>query len=94
MVQAGDELASLYAPDLLVTVQNLLDANDPTTQHSWETREAAWNYWGSQRPDRRNIGVWQSQYDLTIRSPISGHVINSTFGRPILQEGTALYDGR
>ena len=26
MVQAGDELASLYSPDLVVTVQNLLDA--------------------------------------------------------------------
>ena len=48
MVDAGDELASLYSPDLVVTVQNLLDAKrEQQPANSGKRADSGWNCWES-----------------------------------------------
>ncbi len=47
MVEAGDPLASLYSPDLFVTVQNLLDAKrSGNAEICSRSRASAWSCWG------------------------------------------------
>ncbi|MBL9085479.1 MAG: efflux RND transporter periplasmic adaptor subunit [Planctomycetales bacterium] len=94
MVDAGDLLASLYSPELNVTMQNLLDAKhskDPQHLESVRTR-------------LRLLGVDDDQTDavlkadqanshVKIRSPISGHVIRKYVQEgQYVDEGTPLYD--
>lgn len=93
-VKAGDELALLYSPDLLVTVQNLLDAKRSGNQQ----------YLDNARTRLQLLGIDDAQIDellasnettthLKIRSPITGHVIKK-FVREgqYVEEGTPLYD--
>ena len=55
MVDAGDELASLYSPELLVTVQNLLDAKRSGNAELLDERPHAAEAAGHQRrSDRRD----------------------------------------
>lgn len=94
MVKAGDELALLYSPDLLVTVQNLLDAK----------RSGNRDYLDSARTRLQLLGIDDAQIDeiladgkanthLKIRSPISGHVIKKYVREgQYVEEGTPLYD--
>ena len=94
MVEAGDLLASLYSPDLNVTVQNLLDAK---RRNSTETMASA-------RQRLQLLGVGDDQIDeivqsgkanshLRIRSPISGHVIKKYVREgQYVEEGSPLYD--
>jgi Cu(I)/Ag(I) efflux system membrane fusion protein len=94
MVNAGDELALLYSPDLLVTVQNLLDAKrngNPELMNGARTR-------------LERLGIDATQVDeiltatkpdihVKIRSPISGHIITKYVREgQYVQEGTPLYD--
>ena len=76
IVDAGDALASLYSPDLLVTVQSLLDAKKSGNQSFLE----------NSRTRLRLLGIGDEQVNeilasgkpdslLTIRSPLGGHVI-------------------
>lgn len=93
-VKAGDELASLYSPDLLVTVQNLLDAQRSGNQE----------YVNSSRSRLQLLGIGDDQINeilasgkanthLGIRSPISGHVITKYVREgQYVQEGTPLFD--
>jgi membrane fusion protein, copper/silver efflux system len=94
MVQAGEDLALLYSPDLIVTMQNLVDAKRRGNQDLLQ----------SARVRLKLLGIDDQQIDDTlatgkpdthvhIRSPISGHVIakNVVEGRYV-QEGTTLYD--
>ena len=94
MVAANDLLASLYSPDLNVTVQNLLDAK----------RRNSAEQLASSRNRLTLLGVGDDQIDeilksgkanshLRIRSPISGHVIKKYVREgQYVEEGTPLYD--
>ncbi len=94
MVKAGDELALLYSPELLVTVQNLLDAKRSGNQ----------GYLDSARTRLQLLGIDDAQIEeilaaneatthLKIRSPITGHVITKYVREgQYVEEGTPLYD--
>jgi Cu(I)/Ag(I) efflux system membrane fusion protein len=94
MVSEGDVLASLYSPDLNVTVQNLLEG-----RHSGNK-----DYEKSARIRLQKLGISDDQIDdilssdtgnshLKIRSPISGHVIKKYVREgQYVQEGMPLYD--
>lgn len=94
MVDAGDELASLYSPELNVTVQNLVDAK---RTNNTELIQGA-------RVRLQLLGISDDQIDdilttgkanthLKIRSPISGHVIKKYVREgDYVDEGTPLYD--
>lgn len=94
IVGAGDLLASLYSPELNVTVQNLLDAK---RRNSSETMASA-------RQRLQLLGIGDDQIDeivqsgkanshLRIRSPISGHVIKKYVREgQYVEEGSPLYD--
>lgn len=94
LVSAGDLLASLYSPDLNVTVQNLLDAKRRNSAEAM----------ASSRQRLELLGIGEDQIDdvlktgkanshLRIRSPISGHVIKKYVREgQYVEEGSALYD--
>lgn len=94
MVEAGDVLASLYSPDLNVTVQNLLDAK----------RRSQNELMSSSRQRLQLLGISDDQIDdivrsdkanshLRIRTPISGHVIKKYVREgQYVEEGSPLYD--
>ncbi len=94
MVDAGDVLASLYSPDLNVTMQNLLDAQKRGNRELVE----------SGRSRLQLLGISDDQIDgvlktgkanthLKIRSPITGHVIKKYIREgQYVDEGTPLYD--
>jgi Cu(I)/Ag(I) efflux system membrane fusion protein len=102
MVRAGDELALLYSPDLLVTVQNLLDAKRSKNQDyldSARTRLQLLDIDDEQINDILanksdiHVGADKSDIHLRIRSPISGHVIAKYVREgQYVAEGTPLYD--
>jgi Cu(I)/Ag(I) efflux system membrane fusion protein len=94
MVDAGDVLASLYSPDLNVTMQNMLDAQKRGNRDLVE----------SGRNRLQLLGISADQIDevlksgkanthLKIRSPITGHVIKKYVREgQYVDEGTPLYD--
>jgi membrane fusion protein, copper/silver efflux system len=94
MVDAGDELASLYSPDLVVTVDNLLDARRTKNDRNGE----------SARRRLELLGIDGAQIDeilasghgithLTIRSPITGHVIKKYVREgQYVEQGMPLYE--
>ena len=93
MVHAGDPLAELYSPDLVVTVQNLLDARrSGNTDLATMARERL-SLWGV-ADEQINLMVQSGRpiTHVTVRSPIDGHVTQryQTEGRCV--EGTPLYD--
>lgn len=94
MVKAGDALAQLYSPDLLVTVQNLLDAKRSGNRDLLTSARARLNLLGID--DAQIDGILASNSPdthVTIRSPISGHVINKYVREgQYVAEGNALYD--
>lgn len=93
-VHAGDDLASLYSPELLVTMQNLLDAK----------RNGNADMMRSSRERLNLLGIGSDQIDailkagkanthLKIRSPINGHVIKKYVKEgQYVDEGMPLYD--
>jgi len=94
MVRKGDPLASLYSADLVVTVQNLLDArrnNNYDGEKIARDRMTLWGIEADQIDDivKSNKPITQ----LTIRSPIDGHVIKK-YPREgqYVDEGGPLYD--
>jgi len=94
MVHAGDETVSLYSPDLFVTVQNLLSAkrnNNRDLLASARTRLSLLGI-GEDQIDKI-LATGKEETHLTVRSPISGHVIKK-FVREgqYVQEGTPLFD--
>ncbi len=94
MVRAGDPLAELYSPDLVVTVQNLLDARQSTNKVQ-ETlardRLKLWGIDGAQVEEITKAG--KPITHLTIRSPINGHVLKKYVREgQYVEEGGALFD--
>ncbi len=94
MVAAGDLLASLYSPDLNVTVQNLLDAkrrNNTEAVASSRLRLELLGVGGDQIDEILQTGKANSH--LRVRSPLSGHVIKKYVREgQYVEEGTQLYD--
>lgn len=94
MVSAGDLLASLYSPDLNVTVQNLLDAkrrNSTEAIASSRHRLELLGIDGDQIDEILKTGKANSH--LRIRSPIGGHVIKKYVREgQYVEEGSPLYD--
>ena len=94
MVDEGDLLASLYSPELNVTMQNLLDAkkrNDAQLLESARTRLRLLGVDDEQTDTVLNAG--QANSHVKIRSPISGHVIRKYVQEgQYVEEGTPLYD--
>ena len=94
MVDEGDELASLYSPDLVVTVDNLLDAKRTKNEKNLE----------SSRRRLQLLGIDDDQIDeilasekanthLIIRSPITGHVIKKYIREgQYVEQGMPLYE--
>lgn len=94
MVKSGDPLALLYSPDLLVTVQNLVDAKRAGNQDLLRSARSRLELLGID--DAQIDEILQSKTpgtNLTIRSPISGHVISKYVREgQYVEEGTPLYD--
>jgi Cu(I)/Ag(I) efflux system membrane fusion protein len=94
MVQAGDPLASLYSPDLFVTVQNLREAQQSGNRSNLESAKTRLKLQGiddAQIEDILAADVADSR--LLIRSPISGHIITKYVREgDYVEEGTRLYD--
>jgi membrane fusion protein, copper/silver efflux system len=94
MVNAGDELALLYSPDLLVTVQNLLDAKRTGNKELMDGARARLDLLGIDRDQIDEIvAAGKTDIHLKIRSPISGHVIKKYVREgQYVEEGMPLYD--
>lgn len=93
-VNAGDELASIYSPELNVTVQTLIDAQKRNNSDLLK----------SSRQRLSLLGIDEDQIDeilksehanthLRIRSPINGHIIKKYVREgQYVDEGMPLYD--
>jgi Cu(I)/Ag(I) efflux system membrane fusion protein len=94
MVRAGDELASIYSPDLVVTVQNLLDAKRGGNSKNQESAQKRLELLGIDDAQIQEImGANKDRTQLAIRSPISGHVIKKYVREgQYVEQGTSLYD--
>lgn len=94
MVHAGSKLASLYSPDLVVTVQNLLDADrgkNAELARIARERLDLWGIKGDQIEEILRTGKPETQ--LLIHSPITGHVTKRFVKEgQYVEEGTPLYE--
>jgi Cu(I)/Ag(I) efflux system membrane fusion protein len=94
MVDAGDVLASLYSPDLNVTMQNLLDAQKRGNRELLESGRSRLQLLGISSDQIDDIlKAGKANTHLKIRSPIAGHVIKKYVREgQYVDEGTPLYD--
>ncbi|MBA4189372.1 MAG: hypothetical protein C0467_15355 [Planctomycetaceae bacterium] len=94
MVHFNDPLAELYSPDLVVTVQNLLDArqaNNTGLEAIARDRLKLWGIDDKQVEDIVKAG--QPVVRLTIRSPIDGHVLKKSVREgQYVEEGSSLFE--
>lgn len=94
MVHQNAPLAELYSPDLVVTVQNLLDArssNNPALEKNARERLRLWGIDDAQVEEivKSNKPITH----LTIRSPITGHVLRKAVREgQYVEEGGSLFD--
>jgi Cu(I)/Ag(I) efflux system membrane fusion protein len=94
MVRAGDPLAEVYSPDLVVTVQNMLDARKGGNAELEGIARDRLRLWGIEADQLKAIlDSGKPITHLTVRSPIDGHVIKKY---PIeggyVEEGNPLFD--
>jgi Cu(I)/Ag(I) efflux system membrane fusion protein len=94
MVTIGDPLALLYSPDLVVTVQNLLDARGGRNKDLERLARDRLQLWGIDQEQIEGIlRTGKPITHVTIRSPISGHVIKKyPVEGEYVEEGARLYD--
>ena len=94
LVKKGDELARLYSPDLVVTVQNLLDARRSGNRILERGARERLTLWGIDAAQiDRILTTGEPVTQITVRSPIDGFVTKKyqVEGRYV-EEGTPLYD--
>ncbi len=93
-IKKGQPLALLYSPDLVIAVQDLLRArnsNDASLQQMAREKLALWGIDGEQIDAIVKAGKPITQ--VTIRSPISGHVIKKyQVEGDYVEEGARLFD--
>lgn len=94
MVAAGDKLASLYSPDLVVTVQNLLDAKRSNNADLMRLSRDRLHLWGISEDQIKDIlATGKANTHLFIRSPIDGHILKKYVREgQYVDEGSPLYD--
>lgn len=94
MVNEGDELALLYSPELVVTVENLLEAQRSGNRSLLESARTRLERWGIDDPQINEIlAAGKANTHLKIRSPISGHVITKYVREgQYVDEGMPLYE--
>jgi RND family efflux transporter MFP subunit len=94
MVHAGDPLAELYSPDLVVTVQNLLNARQSANTVGENLARDRLKLWGIDDAQVEEIAkAGKPVTHLTIRSPIDGHVLKKYVREgQYVEEGGALFD--
>jgi Cu(I)/Ag(I) efflux system membrane fusion protein len=94
LVHEGDPLAELYSPDLVVTVQNLLDARRLGNGELERLARDRLRLWGIAAGQVRDIlRTGRPITRVTIRSPRTGHVIKKyQVEGEYVEEGARLYD--
>jgi Cu(I)/Ag(I) efflux system membrane fusion protein len=94
MVAAGDPLAEVYSPELAVTARNLLDAHQAGNAYLEGMARERLRLWGIDAEQIDQIlKEGKAVTHLTIRSPISGHVIKKyKVEGEYVEEGARLYD--
>ncbi len=95
MVRKGEPLALLYSPDLVVTVQNLLDARNSGNRDLMRMARDRLTLWGiaDDQIDEFLRANGKPITHVTVRSPISGHVIKKyQVEGEYVDEGARLYD--
>lgn len=94
MVRTGDVLALLYSPDLVVTVQNLLDAKRANNETNGRSAQRRLELLGiDEQQIEEIVSSGKPETHLKIRSPISGHVIQKYIREgQYVTEGMALYE--
>lgn len=74
-VQPGDELARIYSPELVTTVQNLLDARDSSNSAMLRLARDRLRLWGIDDEQLRQMEqTGRPITHLTLRSPVEGYV--------------------
>jgi Cu(I)/Ag(I) efflux system membrane fusion protein len=93
-VQKGEPLALLYSPDLLNTVQNLLDSQQSGNRDLQRLARERLTLWGIDDDQIQQIlKMGKPITQLTIRAPISGHIIKKyQVEGEYVEEGARLYD--
>jgi Cu(I)/Ag(I) efflux system membrane fusion protein len=93
-VEAGDELASLYSPDLVVSMQSLLDAQRSANKTMLRDNVERLRLWGISDDQIENIlTTGKANTHLKIRAPIKGHIIKKYVREgQYVEEGSPLYD--
>lgn len=94
MVRKDDPLAELYSPELVVTVQNLLDAREAKNAVLEGMARDRLKLWGI---DEKQVGeiaaAGKPVTHLTVRSPIDGHVLRKAVREgQYVEEGAAMFD--
>jgi Cu(I)/Ag(I) efflux system membrane fusion protein len=94
MVHAGDPLAELYSPDLVITAQNLLDARTAGNKELEATARDRLRLWGIDDKQVDEIArAGKPITRLTVRSPITGHVLRKAVREgQYVEEGGPLFD--
>ena len=93
-VSAGDVLAEIYSPDLLATVQNLLQASKASQREMLRDARSRLELLGIDAAQIDEIiSTGKANSHLRIRSPISGHVIQKYVREgQYVEQGTPLYE--
>lgn len=94
MVDAGEELASLYSPELLVTVDNLLEAKRRNSVEMQRSARARLQLLGIDDPQiDEMLKSGKAETHVMIRSPIKGHIIKKYVREgQYVDEGLPLYE--
>jgi Cu(I)/Ag(I) efflux system membrane fusion protein len=94
LVTKGEPLALIYSPDLVVTIQNLLDAVRSKNTDLEKNVRNRLELWGiDDKEIDKIVEAGKPVTQVTIRSPITGHVIRKYQRQgKYVEEGTTLYD--
>jgi Cu(I)/Ag(I) efflux system membrane fusion protein len=93
-VTKGEPMALLYSPELVVTTQNLLDARRGGNRDLERMARDRLELWGIEKDQIDDImRAGKPITQVTIRSPIGGHVIKKyQIEGEYVEEGARLYD--
>jgi multidrug efflux pump subunit AcrA (membrane-fusion protein) len=93
MVKKDEPLAELSSPDLVAAAQNLLDARKNGSRDLEQIARNRLALWGLSKHEGEAILKGKSVAQVTLRSPVSGHVIaKHTVEGSYVEEGAHLFD--